>query len=146
MFGWSIWFEWEMASKLRTCFMCWNLSGFNCVNHHNGRNRVVRVSFPASCEMRHRATFRFDNRPLLILLHALLELKVWNSMRSCIIVCGSSQHKRQQIKPSAEGGLRQNQDEEDDAAEVSLNNDDSVENLNDATAPLVSSPFYAWFF
>ncbi|KAG4398644.1 hypothetical protein GLYMA_08G082600v4 [Glycine max] len=94
-----------MASKLRTCFMCWNLSGFNCVNHHNGRNRVVRVSFPASCEMRHRATF-------------------------------SSQHKRQQIKPSAEGGLRQNQDEEDDAAEVSLNNDDSVENLNDATAPL----------
>lgn len=60
-------------------------------------------------------------------------------MRSCI-VCGSSQHKRQQIKPSAEGGLRQNQDEEDDAAEVSLNNDDSVENLNDATAPLVS-PF-----
>lgn len=63
-------------------------------------------------------------------------------MRSCIIVCGSSQHKRQQIKPSAEGGLRQNQDEEDDT-EVSLNNDDSVENLNDATAPLVSSPFYA---
>lgn len=60
-------------------------------------------------------------------------------MRSCIIVCGSSQHKRQQIKPSAEGGLRQNQDEEDDT-EVSLNNDDSVENLNDATAPLVS-PF-----
>lgn len=59
-------------------------------------------------------------------------------MRSCI-VCGSSQHKRQQIKPSAEGGLRQNQDEEDDT-EVSLNNDDSVENLNDATAPLVS-PF-----
>ncbi|KAG5154828.1 hypothetical protein JHK82_012797 [Glycine max] len=94
-----------MASKLRTCFVCWNLSGFNCVNHHNANNNwVVRVSFPASCKMRHRATF-------------------------------SSQHKRQQIKPSAEGGLRQNQDEEDDT-EVSLNNDDSVENLNDATAPL----------
>ncbi|XP_027920505.1 probable starch synthase 4, chloroplastic/amyloplastic isoform X2 [Vigna unguiculata] len=80
-----------MASKLRTCFVCWNLSGFNFVNHSNGNGRIVRVSFPASCKMRHRNTF-------------------------------SLQHKRQQIKPSTEVGLRQNQDEEDDS-EVSFNND-----------------------
>ncbi|XP_027920506.1 probable starch synthase 4, chloroplastic/amyloplastic isoform X3 [Vigna unguiculata] len=81
-----------MASKLRTCFVCWNLSGFNFVNHSNGNGRIVRVSFPASCKMRHRNTF------------------------------SSLQHKRQQIKPSTEVGLRQNQDEEDDS-EVSFNND-----------------------
>ncbi|BAT74114.1 hypothetical protein VIGAN_01171300 [Vigna angularis var. angularis] len=88
-----------MASKLRTCFVCWNLSGFNCVNHSNGNGRIVRVSFPASCKMRHRTTF-------------------------------SLQHKRQQIKPSTEVGLRQNQDEEEDS-EVSSNNDDSVDNTNE---------------
>ncbi|XP_047165476.1 probable starch synthase 4, chloroplastic/amyloplastic isoform X3 [Vigna umbellata] len=88
-----------MASKLRTSFVCWNLSGFNCVNHSNGNGRMVRVSFPASCKMRHRTTF------------------------------SSLQHKRQQIKPSTEVGLRQNQDEEEDS-EVSSNNDDSVDNTN----------------
>ncbi|TKY59617.1 starch synthase 4 [Spatholobus suberectus] len=92
-----------MASKLRTCFVCWNLSGFNCVNHANG-NRIERVSFPASCKMRNRTL-------------------------------SGSQHKRQQIKPSTEGGLRQNQDEEEDS-EVSLNSDDSADNSNDTTTPL----------
>jgi len=54
-------------------------------------------------------------------------------MRSSIvcIVLSSLQHKRQQIKPSTEVGLRQNQDEEDDS-EVSFNND----------APLVSPILY----
>ncbi|XP_022632992.1 probable starch synthase 4, chloroplastic/amyloplastic isoform X3 [Vigna radiata var. radiata] len=89
-----------MASKLRTCFVCWNLSGFNCVNLSNGNGRIVRVSFPASCKMRHRTTL------------------------------SSLQHKRQQIKPSTEVGLRQNKDEEEDS-EVSSNNDDSVDNTNE---------------
>lgn len=40
------------------------------------------------------------------------------------------QHKRQQIKPSTEVGLRQNKDEEEDS-EVSSNNDDSVDNTNE---------------
>ncbi|KAK7368686.1 hypothetical protein VNO80_10714 [Phaseolus coccineus] len=92
-----------MASKLRTCFVCWNLSGFNCVNHSNGNNRIVRVSFPASCKMRNRTTF-------------------------------SLQNKRQQIKPSTEVGLRQNQVEEEDSV-VSFNNDDSVDKTNETTVP-----------
>ncbi|XP_020232942.1 probable starch synthase 4, chloroplastic/amyloplastic isoform X2 [Cajanus cajan] len=47
-----------MASKLRTCFVCWNLSAFNS----NG-NRIVRVSFPASCKMRHRTLSSQNRRP-----------------------------------------------------------------------------------
>lgn len=38
-----------------------------------------------------------------------------------------------QVKPSTEGGLCQNQDEE--ASDVSLNNDDSGDNLSDTTTP-----------
>ncbi|KAK2383717.1 starch synthase 3, chloroplastic/amyloplastic [Trifolium repens] len=35
-----------MASKLTTCFVCWNLTtGFNCNNHHN---RAMRFPFPPS--------------------------------------------------------------------------------------------------
>ncbi|RDX88850.1 putative starch synthase 4, chloroplastic/amyloplastic, partial [Mucuna pruriens] len=94
-----------MASKLSTCFVCWNLSGFNCANHSNG-DRGVRVSFPASCKMRNRTL-------------------------SC------SQHKRLQIKLSAERGPRQTQDEEDKDSEVSPNNDDSVDNSNNTTTPSV---------
>lgn len=44
-----------MASKLTTCFLCWNLTAFNC-NHRNAAAPVVRFPFPpASCKMRHRA-------------------------------------------------------------------------------------------
>ncbi|KAL2343682.1 hypothetical protein Fmac_004967 [Flemingia macrophylla] len=90
-----------MASKLRTCFVCWNLSGFSCASHSNG-NRIVRVSFPASCKMRHRTL--------------------------------SSQSKRQQVKPSAEKGFPQNQDEVD--LEVSPAVEDSVDSSNDTITTL----------
>ncbi|XP_027345236.1 probable starch synthase 4, chloroplastic/amyloplastic isoform X2 [Abrus precatorius] len=109
-----------MASKLTTCFVRWNLRGFNCSssssNHSHGngnRNRVVRVPFPASCKMRNRTL--------------------------------SSQHKKQQIKkaqPSTEGGSHQNHDDDSEHDKPSLHafNDDSVESFNpelpDTTPPL----------
>ncbi|WJX46752.1 putative starch synthase 4, chloroplastic/amyloplastic, variant 2 [Trifolium repens] len=43
-----------MASKLTTCFVCWNLTtGFNCNNHHN---RAMRSPFPPSSKLPHRST------------------------------------------------------------------------------------------
>jgi hypothetical protein len=44
----------KMASKLTTCFVCWNLTtGFNCNNHHN---RAMRSPFPPSSKLPHRST------------------------------------------------------------------------------------------
>ncbi|CAJ2677931.1 probable starch synthase 4, chloroplastic/amyloplastic isoform X2 [Trifolium pratense] len=45
-----------MASKLTTCFVCWNLStGFDCNHHRN--NRAMRSTFPPSSKLRrHRST------------------------------------------------------------------------------------------
>ncbi|KAK7319296.1 hypothetical protein RJT34_04015 [Clitoria ternatea] len=43
-----------MASKLTTCFVCWNLSTFNTVSTSTSNRVLLRLPFPASCKMRYR--------------------------------------------------------------------------------------------
>ncbi|CAK8532208.1 unnamed protein product [Lathyrus sativus] len=71
-----------MASKLTTCFVCWNLNtGFNCNNHlHN--TRVSRSPFPLFCKMPHRILSPQQRRHY---------------------------HKRTTSQPSIDGALKPNQ-------------------------------------
>ncbi|KAF7840433.1 putative starch synthase 4, chloroplastic/amyloplastic isoform X1 [Senna tora] len=106
-----------MATKLTTCFLCWNFSDIKC-NHSS----AVRFPLPshrflsASCKMRQR-NLRLGNG------------KVGVSF-------GDSQHKRQQIKkashgqPPTDGDLQPNEDEETEFRKVSL---DVIPNLNKET-------------
>ncbi|KAK7363272.1 hypothetical protein VNO77_05408 [Canavalia gladiata] len=106
-----------MASKLTTCFVCSNLSGFNCSSNQSNSNRVVRVPFPASCKMRHRTLSSQHKRQQIKKPH-----------------------------PSAQGSPHnQNQDDDSELHKASLdsvpnlNTDDSVQSFNplaDTTSPL----------
>ncbi|CAK8566006.1 unnamed protein product [Lathyrus sativus] len=95
-----------MASKLTTCFVCWNLNtDFNCNNHlHN--TRVSRSPFPLSCKMPHRILSLQQRRRY---------------------------HKRTTSQPSIHGAPKPNQRLNSDLnKKLSFNSktDDSLHNLN----------------
>jgi hypothetical protein len=62
----------KMASKLTTCFVCWNLTtGFNCNNHHN---RAMRSPFPPSSKLPHRSTIIIHQRYLSLSQHRIITI------------------------------------------------------------------------